>query len=313
MNKLLINDINEIKTLKKNLMEIEQDNTTTAVTITTTKDELKNILDSAIHAEIGLIFEENVRETLINEYNFDESEFPRYVLSRKIENENKTKSETILSAFDKTISINGKELKFVMNSNSSISIYEGDKLIKIIKDKKYDVKKAINEELISFSHHEEIEVDGILVCDAKFKLKMFNENEVLLVFSNVKEKEEKEFKAMVLEVKLNADSCIEGIIQIKRDAKFFGKISNEKIIYILFVGSGIVDHKISFNELLSGIKCVIYSIKNDKLCGRNLRSRIDWITVREVKKTKKSIKEIKKSIKEINKKLDIILENHENK
>ena len=44
MNKLLINNENDIKTLKKNLMEIEQDNTTTTTAITTTKKELKEII-----------------------------------------------------------------------------------------------------------------------------------------------------------------------------------------------------------------------------------------------------------------------------
>ena len=58
LNKYLINSQDVIILLKYNLMEIAEDTTTKI------QNKDKNFLN------VGIIFEENVRETLIKEYNF---------------------------------------------------------------------------------------------------------------------------------------------------------------------------------------------------------------------------------------------------
>lgn len=303
MNKYLNNSQDDIIILKYNLMETTGDTTT----ITESKD--KN------SSNVSLLFEENVRETLINEYNFDESSFPRDVLYRKIYNEDKSINKTILSAKNEIIRINDTNYLFQLNTNSSISIFDKDKLIKIIKDSQNIKEEYINDEKIFFQHHGEVEVDGILVSDNNFRLSMFRESEVLMIYSNINIEEEETFEVMVLEIKSRAEYLTELIIQLKRDANFFKKLTTEKIVFIGFVGSGRVNHRINFKELLGGMKCVLYLIKDNKLCGRDLKRNIDWVTINRVKKLTKKTGELTKKtgdltekINQIDNKLNIIMD-----
>ena len=152
-----------------------------------------------------------------------------------------------------------------------------------------------------FQNHEDVEVDGIFVSDNNFKLSMFDKSEVLTIYSNIIIEEEKTFQVMVLEIKSKADYLFDLIVQLKRDAKFFNRLTNEKIVFIGFVGSGKVDYRLNFKDLLGSMKCVLYLIKDNKLCGRNLKANIDWTTV-------KCVKKLTKRINQIDEKLDIIME-----
>ena len=75
----------------------------------------------------------------------------------------------------------------------------------------------------------------------------------------------------------------------------------KKIVFIGFVGSGNVDYRLNFKDLLGSMKCVLYLIKDNKLCGRNLKINIDWTTV-------KCVKKLTKKINQIDEKMDIIME-----
>ena len=173
------------------------------------------------------------------------------VIFREIKNEEKSLSKTILSAKNEIVQINGDVLTFQLNSDFSISIYQEDKFFKKIKDSQYIIEESINAPVISFSHHGEVEVDGILVCENNFKISMFQNNEVLKVYSDINEKEEekKTFQVMILEIKLRAEHLIDLIIQMRRDEKFLSRLTREKIIYVGFVGSAKLDYKINFKEL----------------------------------------------------------------
>ena len=107
MNKYIINSRNDIIILKQNLME-----STEGTIITEGKD--KNT------PNVGEIFEENIRETFINEYNFVESSFPRNVLFRNIYNEDKSITKNILRAKIEIIRINDVDYIFQLNNNCSI-------------------------------------------------------------------------------------------------------------------------------------------------------------------------------------------------
>ena len=130
---------------------------------------------------------------------------------------------------------------------------------------------------------------------------MFDKSEVVTIYSNINKEEEKTFQVMVLEIKSKADYLFDLIVQLKRDAKFFNRLTNEKIVFIGFVGSGKVDYRLNFKDLLGNMKCVLYLIKDNKLCGRNLKVNIDWTTVKYVKK-------LTKKINQIDEKMDIIME-----
>ena len=56
------------------------------------------------------------------------------------------------------------------------------------------------------------------------------------------------------------------------------------------------------------IKCIIYSVKTNKLCKRNLIKSIDWITVGNIIKINEKIDELKKKVDLMNDKIDMIIE-----
>ena len=56
------------------------------------------------------------------------------------------------------------------------------------------------------------------------------------------------------------------------------------------------------------VKCIIYSVKTNKLCRRNLLKSIDWITVGNVIKMNEKIDELKKKVDLMNDKIDMIIE-----
>ena len=130
---------------------------------------------------------------------------------------------------------------------------------------------------------------------------MFDKSEVVTIYSNINKEEEKTFQVMVLEIKSKADYLFDLIVQLKRDAKFFNRLTNEKIVFIGFVGSGKVDYRLNFKDLLGSMKCVLYLIKDNKLCGRNLKVNIDWLQ-------SNVLKNLLKKINQIDEKMDIIME-----
>ena len=98
-----------------------------------------------------------------------------------------------------------------------------------------------------------------------------------------------------------------------RDTKFFNRLTTEKIVFIGFVGSGTVDHRINFKELLGSMKWVIYLIKDNKLYERNLKTNIDWNTVNRVKKLTKKINQIDNKMNIIMDYLGIKIDDNEKK
>ena len=110
--------------------------------------------------------------------------------------------------------------------------------------------------------------------------------EVDIIFNNVNEEEEKEFQYVILEINLNPANIKDLIAKIKRDKIFFKKIINKKILFLGFFGPGKI--KKSEYQNLSKIKCVLYAIKNNQLCGRNLLKQIDWSTAGKVIELKKA-------------------------
>jgi len=268
------------------------------------KELILSEVKRTIKSEKGLTFEENNRGTLKYEYGLDESEFPKKVIYRiaKIGQA----LDTILNCENKKILINGKPYIFQINKDFSISIIDSRKSSNKFKFEDKMIIYYINNANISIYGHDEIEVDGIFCIKNKFQVQMFDDDEVEVFFSNVNKKEEKELEFAVLETKLNPSSINDLISQIKRDSLFFRSITNEKILFIGFVGYG-EKKKINFKDILN-IKCIIYSVKTNKLCKRNLLKSIDWITVSNVIKINEKIDGLEKKFDLMNDKIDMIIE-----
>ena len=200
------------------------------------KELILSGIKQIIKSEKGLTFEENIRGTLKYEYGLDESGFPRKVIYRTVKIGQAL--DIILNCENKKILINGKPYTFQINKDNSISIIDSRKSSNKFKFEDKMITYYINNVNISIYSHDEIEVDGIFNIKNKFQVQMFNDDEVEVFFSNVNKKEEKELEFAVLETKLNPSSINDLISQIKRDALFFGSITDEKIVFIGFVGSG---------------------------------------------------------------------------
>ena len=257
-----------------------------------------------IQTEKELIFEENIRGTLKYEYGLNESEFPIKVIYRIIKIGQAL--DIILNCENKNIIINGKPYIFQISKDYSISIIDSIKSSNKFKFEDKMITYYINNVNISIYSHDEIEVDGIFCIKNKFQVQMFDDDEVEIFFSNVNKNEEKELEFAILETQLNPASINDLISQIKREALFFRSITNEKIVFIGFVGSG-EKKRINFKDILN-IKCVIYSVKTNILCQRNLLKSVDWIITGNFIKINKKIDELKKQADLMNNKIDMIIE-----
>ena len=301
-NYYLINSKNDIIQLKEDLMTENTSTTDRHNNISNSEiSSIISVVKQILNSEKGLIFEENIRGNLKYEYELDESAFPRKVIYRIVKIGETV--EIVMNCKNSNIQINNKPYLFKLNKDNSLSIIDPNKTSNkyTFLDNNGKITYYLNKECISIYPHDEIEVDGIFFIKNNYQIKMFDNNEIEEIFTNLKKNEENKFnkfKFAIMEVKLNPASIKDLISQIKKDALFFGSITKEKIVYIGFVGSGEIKKNINFKDILN-IKCVIYQIKTNKLCRRNLLQNIDWITCGNVIKLNKKIDKLREEIDEL--------------
>ncbi len=172
-NKYIIN-VDEINKLKRDLMKGKSSKTKTT-SDNSNKDNKSNKNDKdfiisivseemkkKINTQTGPVFEDNIRGLLKYSFNFKEYSIPRKIFYRTIEIENETIKRFSLHYSQSKIPINGKEYKFILNQDFSISIIDNQTNDLITSVAIVKVNKIINDKELTFSNHNEIEVDGIL-------------------------------------------------------------------------------------------------------------------------------------------------------
>jgi hypothetical protein len=164
LDNYITNGADEIKILRKDLMSKE------TTEITSAKNELNKDnfsvsqeIRQVIDTDIGLIFEDNIKGTLENEYGFQKSYLERNVEFREIKvGENK---DSIIVGKNKStkIHLNGKKFIAQLNNDYSVSLIEKstNKLVKKIEDSSEQLKIKVSKEEITISPKKEIEIDGI--------------------------------------------------------------------------------------------------------------------------------------------------------
>ena len=264
-----------IKKLKEDLMSKNPKNDNTVSSVRQVMNE-----------STGKILEKNIRNILENNYGFKLLKYPEKIFIKKIRVEigNKIKDEEIFQNEEAAINIANKKYIFLFNEKFELLIKDSNN-----KTKTSILNNASNKESkvnldgfnLTISPYKEMEIDGYFKMN-KFKVEMFNKNEIDVIYSNINKDDEKSFNNSIIEVKLNANKVDDLISQIRKDHHLL-KLKNEKDTLVIgFINSNKIKNIAHFNSL-DNKKCVIYGIKNSIFCGKEVTYHIDWDLERRVK------------------------------
>ena len=132
--------------------------------------------------------------------------------------------------------------------------------------------------------------EGLYEMD-NFKINQFSKEEVLVIYSNLGNKKEEDFKYSIIESKLSQNKIEDLIEKFKNDSHLFKMKGITNRILLGFFNSDKIQIDNHIN-LLKDINYVIYGIKYSKLNGKRVKYVIDWELVKEVKVLRKKIDEI---------------------
>jgi len=270
-----------IKKLKEDLMSKNPKNDNTVSSVRQVMNE-----------STGKILEKNIRNILENNYGFKLLKYPEKIFIKKIRVEigNKIQDEEIFQNEEDAINIANKKYIFLFNEKFELLIKDSNN-----KTKTSILNNASNKESkvnldgfnLTISPYKEMEIDGYFKMN-KFKLEMFNENEIDVIYSNINKDDEKSFNNSIIEVKLSANKVDDLITQIRKDHHLL-KLKNEKDTLVIgFINSNKIKNIAHFNSL-DNKKCVIYGIKNSIFCGKEVTYHIDWDLERRVKSLEEKV------------------------
>ena len=270
-----------IKKLKEDLMSKNPKNDNTVSSVRQVMNE-----------STGKILEKSIRNILENNYGFKLLKYPEKIFIKKIRVEigNKIQDEEIFQNEEAAINIVNKKYIFLFNEKFELLIKDSNN-----KTKTSILSNASNKESkvnldgfnLTISPYKEMEIDGYFKMN-KFKLEMFNENEIDVIYSNINKDDEKSFNNSIIEVKLSANKVDDLITQIRKDHHLL-KLKNEKDTLVIgFINSNKIKNIAHFNSL-DNKKCVIYGIKNSIFCGKEVTYHIDWDLERRVKSLEEKV------------------------
>ena len=282
---LLLNSENsekDIIKLKENLMKSNK-----AQSILSTSD-ISSTVKEILNTEKEEYFEENIREILVNYYNFQRLKFPKNIFVKVIKYNDK--EIEIIQSVEKQVSIRGKKYNILFNDDFEILIKdELNNILGKIESKRSNenVELLVNEININISKYKEIEINGFFELK-NFKVNLFDDKEISIIYSNIENDEEGKYTYAAIEAKLSHKKT-EGLIkQLKKDKHLLDIYEYKSTILIGFINSAKIV-SIDFKEKLKNIKCVIYGIKNSIFHGKNVVRPIDWNLERNFENFKKQV------------------------
>ena len=244
--------------------------------------------------ETGLLFEDNIRQSLKYELNWEFGELERHFFYREIYFD-KT-AHIIKINQEKEITVLDAVYRFKFNEDLSLEIINKDGIEKpiTITEKNNDVNILYKKKIrITISKPIEMEIDGSFSITT-FDYNLFKHDEIDILFNGVKKEEMKLFNYAVIEIKLNEGKITELIAQIKRDKNIIEKIINKSIIYLGFVKSKNLN--IDISEEAKNLNLIIFRMKGNSFFGRNITYFIDWNLIQKTKGIFEEIQEIKKDV-----------------
>ena len=289
MNLYFNNSEQEIKKLKEDLMT------------SSTKSEISNQslkeYKQLKNDDLGLIFEENIRNSLSVELGWKEEN--REFSYRKIEKFNLFEPHFIKTNEKKSLFFDSREFICQHNDDTSFFCYDKEKMAKIDKNKE-GVIRVENSFPIIVSPPIKIEMDGFYCIDF-FDALLFDTKEVKIIYKNVSDDELSSFNYVVLESKLSMDKVKDIINQLIEDKRKLEEINytNKNILYIGMVN---FDAKKNIPNIYvpkkDNIKIIVFGICQT-FFGRNMLKPLEWKDIKELKELKKDIKGLKNDIKEL--------------
>ena len=293
-----------IKKLKEDLMSKNPKNDNTVSSVRQVMNE-----------STGKILEKNIRNILENNYGFKLLKYPEKIFIKKIRVEigNKIQDEEIFQNEKAAINIANKKYIFLFNEKFELLIKDSNN-----KTKTSILNNASNKESkvnldgfnLTISPYKEMEIDGYFKMN-KFKVEMFNKNEIDVIYSNINKDDEKSFNNSIIEVKLSANKVDDLISQIRKEHHLL-KLKNEKDTLVIgFINSNKIKNIAHFNSL-DNKKCVIYGIKNSIFCGKEVTYHIDWDLERRVKSLEEKLDNINNLKPKIDKIYEYIMKQEKN-
>ena len=267
---------------------MKSDNFSSASSI---NENISSIVKEKINTDLGPIFEENVRGIMENHFHFKKVIFPKTNFYKIITIQG-CNSVKIIQNKGKEIKFKNYLYQFLFNDDFSLSYRDSkNKKWQIIEKEKSAIKSNItlNGKNISVSPTKEIEIDGFYQIN-NFKVELFDEKEVNIIFNNINKEEEIEFQYAVLEVKLSKKKVGELALQLKKDHAFV-KLLEKQAIFLGFINDKSVDSK-EYKKYLKDIPCVIYGVQNSIFCKRNVVHQYDWLLISEFKYFKNQFDEL---------------------
>lgn len=296
----------EIIQLSKDLMS-NRKNRSSSADISGISSIVSQKVKRTVNAEIGPIFENNIRKTLEIEYNWKCSDIPRHFFYREI----LFKEKIYIIYQNQNVAGKNFIFKFDPKTKNCLIINKYDNsIIDKITEKKESYYLTIDGKFFNISEPKEIEIDGIFQ-DSEFEPSSFCQDEIKILYNNVPSLE---YKYAIMEVKLNANRLIELINQLKKDYNIMKKIITQNVIFLGFICLNDNDYgeikKYKFSEICGNFQCLILGVKNGIFSERKLTFPIDWKIVsqfynfkeefkKELNDVKKNLNDIKEEIKNI--------------
>ena len=253
-------------------------------------DIVEKEISKKINGKIGILFEDNIRKSLEINLDWKEGKIKREFFYREISFKNQKKKYIICP--NKNTYFITKKREFI------ISFKEVDKSCEILNKNTGEIVKKIEEQnnvedvkilnkILSIGIPKQLEIDGLYQVE-QFKLSMFDEKEIEILYSNIKENQD--FSYVAIEIKLNQNKIYDIIQQLIDDKKVLKKIIKKHILYL-----GIVNYEKqnyieteNLNSIIeaSNFYCLILGIKNGIFFQRKVTESIDWKLVSDFKNFK---------------------------
>ena len=267
--KLTKNSKTDIEKLKQDLME------SSAKTSNSIFTSIKQVLNE----NTGKLFEDNIRHLLISQYGFEKCDFSQQIFKKTILFNNNKDSEVLLKGIETIIKIENKSYKFLFDEKYEVHIWDENNVLKNTIDSKFNnIAKTLNikdtNNQITISSCEEMEIDGFFKIKG-FSKDMFDKKEVSIIYSNIDNEKCKNIQYCIMEAKLSPKKVNKLIKQIRLDNNLLKTLNIKDAIILGFINSSEINDKKHFNTL-KNFNCIIYGIKDSKLCNKNITYPIDW-------------------------------------
>ena len=286
------NSDNDIQLLKENLMSNSNE----------TKTDV-SAARQAVNETLGKVFEKNIRYILEIKHGFKSVPHPDKIFMKKIKiynNQNPDEYE-IFQMEEIEVKIKGKNFKVFYDNEHNVIIrdFKNNEVDRVkSQNSNKETELTINKIKLEICRYTEIEFDGYFSMN-NFRVKLFNEKEVDIIYSNINEDEEKNFINSIIEVKLNQKKANKLRGQIRKDHHYLEKNGIQNAVVLGFINSSKINcNAYSFNSLKNK-KCVIYGINNSLLDGKEIIYPIDWDLDKKVDSLTNELNDLKPKIDEI--------------